>query len=92
MVQLTTELVAELDAEAARRGVSRSALIRDALAVFFQDASDEATARRIVEGYRAVRPATPDEWGDLESLGARSALETSQRLGEEERREGFGPW
>lgn len=92
MVQLTDELLAALDIEAARRGVSRSALIREILDGHLAEHHEAALSRAIVDGYRRVPPGTPDEWGPLSDLADRSALETLQRLDAEEAREGLPPW
>lgn len=90
MVQLTDDLVRALDAEAGRRRMSRSALIREILAAAVGDAHDAVVTDAIVAGYRRIPPATPDEWSGLEDLGDRSSLETLHRLDAEERREGAG--
>jgi len=92
LVQLNDELIELLDAEAARRGTSRSALIREAVAAYLHEARDAAIGRAIVEGYTRIPPGTPDEWGDLEAAADQSTEETLQRLEEEEREAGFGPW
>lgn len=92
IVQMNDELLALLDREAARRGVSRSALIRDAVAAYLADAAESEVTRQIVEGYRRVPPGRPDEWGDLGLLSDRSTLETMQRLDAEERAAGLGSW
>lgn len=92
IVQLTEELVEALDAEAARRGVSRSALIREALIAFLAERGEAATTQAIVEGYRRVPPVTPDDWGDLAAQGERATLETLQRLDAEEQAAGLEPW
>lgn len=92
MVQLTEELVGRLDDEAARRGVSRSAVIREAVTAYLAEAAASAAGRRIVEGYTRVPPATPDAWGDLEDQQERSQRELLQRLDAEERRSGKRPW
>lgn len=84
MVQLSDELVAQLDAEAEARGVSRSALIRDAIERGLAESREAILSKQIVEGYRRFPQGRPDEWGDLEALSARSSLETLQRLDEEE--------
>lgn len=92
IVQLTEELVAALDAEAARRGVSRSALIREAVVTLLADRREEAVTRSIVDGYTRVPPANPDEWGDLEAQSERATLEVLWRLDAEEREAGFEGW
>jgi metal-responsive CopG/Arc/MetJ family transcriptional regulator len=65
LVQLSDELLAELDARAARDGRSRSDLIRQAITEYLAGDRDAEIDRRIVEGYRR-RPQQ-----DL--LGAESA-------------------
>jgi hypothetical protein len=92
MVQLTDELVAELDAEAARRGTSRSAIIREALDGYLAQLRSDDVGRRIVAGYTRHPPATPDEWSPVAGLGDRGTSEVAQRLDEEERRAGSAPW
>ncbi len=92
MVQLTDELLNELDAEATERGVSRSALIREAVETHLTERREDAIGRAIVEGYRRIPPGTPDEWGDLEHMADVAGRETAQRLDEEERAAGFEPW
>jgi predicted DNA-binding protein len=92
MVQLTHELLSELDAEAAERGVSRSAVIREAIEAHLAEHRDDAIGRAIVEGYRRIPAGTPDEWGDLEHMADVAGRETAQRLDEEERAAGFDPW
>jgi metal-responsive CopG/Arc/MetJ family transcriptional regulator len=51
IVQLSDELLAELDARAAREGRSRSQLIREALAGYLADDPEADIDRRIVEAY-----------------------------------------
>jgi predicted transcriptional regulator len=92
IVQLTNDLVEALDAEAARRGVSRSALIRQALFEYLRAQSGQAIDRAIIEGYRRIPPGTPDGWADLDDLADASARETMQRLDAEERDAGLPPW
>jgi len=91
MVQLSDDLVAELDEVAANQGVSRSALIRRALADYLTEVRASDVGRRIVEGYRAIPPETPDAWGDVAAAdtGTRELL---QRLDAEERAAGHAPW
>jgi hypothetical protein len=92
MVQLTDELVAVLDEAAARRGISRSALIRTALEAFLRADQEAVIDRQITDGYERIPPATPDEWGDLAAATDRSTVELLQRLDAEERRQGRQPW
>lgn len=92
MVQLNEEILGLLDARARRAGVSRSALIREAIEALLADEAEAAITAAIVEGYRRVPPAVPDEWGDLEHSGQIASRETAQRLDAEERAAGFAPW
>ena len=92
MVQLSDRLVERLDHEAARRGVSRSSLIREAVETMLDLTSESAEAERLVAAYRAVPPALPDTWGDLTRMSDVSTRETMQRLDAEERAAGFELW
>lgn len=92
MVQLTDELVELLDREAARRGVSRSALIRSALEEFLRHDHEAVISRQIVDGYTRVPPAVPDEWGDLAAMADQASVDLLRRLDAEERRQGREPW
>lgn len=51
LVQLSDDLVAQLDARVAREGRSRSELIREAVANYLADDREADTDRRIVEAY-----------------------------------------
>lgn len=92
LVQLSDDLLAALDTEAARRGTSRSALVREAVVTFLREARGDAVTDAIVAGYRRVPPETPDGWGDLEAEQRRAEIETLQRLDAEERAAGKRPW
>jgi Arc/MetJ-type ribon-helix-helix transcriptional regulator len=92
MVQLTDELVDLLDREAARRGVSRSALIRSALEEFLRNDQEMAISQQIVDGYTRIPPATPDEWGDLAAVTDQASVDLLRRLDAEEGRQGLQPW
>lgn len=92
MVQLTDDLLDLLDREAAKREVSRSALIRDILEEHLRDEREAEISRQIVEGYRRIPPGTPDEWGDLEAQGDRATKELMRELDAEERAAGLDPW
>jgi len=88
MVQLSDELVRLLDEEAARRGLSRSALIREAVEAHLASSVGHAVA----DGYRRIPPATPDEWGAPGDVADASARELLHRLDAEERAAGAEPW
>ncbi len=92
MVQLTDTLVGLLDQEAGRRGISRSALIRDLLEESLRDERETEIDRQIVEGYTRLPPATPDEWGELTQESGAGIGDLLARLDAEERRAGFGEW
>ncbi len=92
IVQLNTDLLELLDQEAARRGVSRSALVRSALEELLRDEREAVISRQIVEGYRRIPPATPDEWGNLEATSEQATGDLLRRLDSEERRQGHEPW
>jgi predicted transcriptional regulator len=92
MVQLTDDLVGALDAEASRRGLSRSAVIREAVEEHLAADREAAIGRAIIDGYRRIPPGTPDEWGDLEGMADTAGRETAQRLDGEERAAGFDRW
>jgi hypothetical protein len=89
MVQLTDELVEELDREAVRAGVSRSALIRDVLERHLRERGHAEKVRRHVEGYRRHPPGDVDEWGDLAAQSERSRHEMARRLDAEEEAAGL---
>lgn len=77
MVQLNQELLEVLDARAARDGVSRSRVIRDAVESYLAEDAETAALQRVVEGY-ARTPETDEE--------LRTAHDDARALVEEE------PW
>ena len=92
MVQLTTELLHDLDLEASARGVSRSAVIREALEAHLRASREDQIGNQIVAGYRRFPAAVPDVWGSPDETADIAALELMQRLAAEERQAGFEPW
>ena len=92
MVQLTEELIESLDALAARRSVSRSALIREFVLEGLRQSTASAIGERIADGYRRIPQAQPDEWGDLATASDIAAGELMARLDAEERAAGHEPW
>lgn len=92
LVQLSDALVAALDQRAARQGVSRSQLIREAVEAHLRDDLDTEISRRIVAGYERIPQATADDWGDVEAWVVGSAKQVHRRLDAEERDGGHPPW
>jgi predicted DNA-binding protein len=92
MVQLTDRLVRMLDKMAARKGISRSALIRDAIEQFLEKDEEALVGRRIIAGYERIPPAAPDEWGGLSEVTDSAADDLLHRLDAEERAAGHEPW
>ena len=92
MVQLSDSMIASLDAVAARRGRSRSALIRDLVADGLRDATSAEDGERIAAGYRRVPQMTPDAWGDPVTSADTATAELLARLDTEERAGGHDPW
>jgi Arc/MetJ-type ribon-helix-helix transcriptional regulator len=68
MVQLPTDLVARADQRAAREGVSRSHVIREALTAFLVDDERERIARVYDEGYGRFPYGVEDEWGSVQAF------------------------
>ncbi|MEX0789156.1 MAG: ribbon-helix-helix protein, CopG family [Actinomycetota bacterium] len=92
MVHLTVEQIAQADAEAERRGISRSAVVRAALDTYFEAGRTATLDRQMLDGYERVPQATPDEWGDLGALADRTTRQALMRLAAEEERAGNAPW
>lgn len=66
LVQLTDDLVVILDAIAAKRGMTRSALIRSVLESFVGREDESEKDRQLIEGYTRIPPGGEDEWGSLD--------------------------
>lgn len=73
LVQLSDELLAQLDARAARQDRSRSALIREALAAYLAEDREAEIDRQIVEAY--TRQPQEDLMGAEEIARAMIAAE-----------------
>jgi predicted transcriptional regulator len=92
MVQLSDELLTELDREAARQGASRSSVIRDAITTFLEQTREADVSRAIVDGYRRIPQGTLDDWGDLAALADENTSDMLERLNVEEQAQGLPPW
>jgi hypothetical protein len=85
LVQLTRELVTELDARALKRGMSRSELIRELLDAGLREGRADEASRRMLDGYRRWPQADgSDAWGDLARWSAANARHNLAALDEEE--------
>jgi metal-responsive CopG/Arc/MetJ family transcriptional regulator len=80
LVQLSDELLAQLDERVAREGRSRSDLIRQALADYLASDREAEIDRQIVEGYTR-QPQTAAELAYAE-LGTRTMLANLEPWGE----------
>ncbi|MGH8906571.1 MAG: CopG family transcriptional regulator [Egibacteraceae bacterium] len=92
LVQLNDTLLAVLDQRAARRGVSRSHIIREAVEAYLADDYDSEVTRQIIAGYERIPQSTPDEWGDPTAFTSATARSLHRRLDAEERAAGHEPW
>jgi hypothetical protein len=86
LVQLSDELVRALDEISERRGMSRSALIRQLLERFIAGEDEAQKDRRLVEGYRRFPPHEPDEWGDVQAWSEQAVAEDQPEEGWDESR------
>lgn len=92
IVQFDDTHLAALDQRAARRRVSRSQVIREAVEAYVADDLDAQISRQIIEAYERIPWDTPDEWGNPAEFAEQAAIETARRLTEEEREAGLEPW
>lgn len=92
LVQLSDTLLAALDQRAAKRGVSRSQLIREAVEVYVAEDHEAEISRRIIAGYERIPQSTPDDWGDPAAFTAAGARDLHRRLDAEEHAAGHEPW
>jgi predicted DNA-binding protein len=92
IVQLNDSLLSVLDQRAARQGVARSKIIRDAIEAYLRQDLDAEISRRTIAGYERLPQATVDEWGAVATFTATTARDLHRRLDAEERDAGPGPW
>ena len=92
LVQFNDTLLAMLDHRAAKRGVSRSQLIREAVEAHLADGLDAEISRQIVAGYEAGPQSMLDGWGDPSGFAAATARDLHRRLDAEEREAGSPVW
>lgn len=92
MVQLSEELLLELDGLASARGTSRSALIRDLLDTALAGQRGASIDAQIIAGYERHPQIEPDAWGSATDTADVAVTELLQRLDAEERAAGHEPW
>src|SRR2546426_12052659 len=95
MVQLSEELLSRLDLQAASRGKSRSALIREAIEAYLAADTEREIDARIIEGYQRMPQGGEfdvDDWGDLGRFVTGLTAEHLRRLDEDERAEELPGW
>jgi hypothetical protein len=92
LVQLSDTLLAVLDQRAAKRGVSRSQVIREAVEAYVRADYDAEISRQILDGYDRLPQATPDEWGAPSDFSAAATRDLHRRVDAEERAAGHEPW
>ena len=73
LVQLTEELVSKLDELAGQTGLSRSAMVRDAVERYVVKESEAEKDRRLIEGYTKYPP--DGEFDEMAEDAARRLIE-----------------
>ncbi len=61
-------MVAQLDRRAARQQVSRSQVVRQAVAAYLAADLEDDIAESYRQGYEDIPAGTPDVWGDIEAF------------------------
>jgi len=89
MIQLSDDLVAELDQEAKLRGCSRSAVVRQAVREHLTASTTKGRLAQYIDGYRALPQGAVDGWGDVQDDLARTRRSTARRLDAEEEAAGM---
>lgn len=92
LVQLNDTLLAILDQRAAKDGISRSQIIRDAIEAYLGQDHEAEISRQIIAGYERIPQAATDEWGNPPGFMAAAARVLHRRIDAEERAEGHEPW
>ena len=68
LIHINDEMIADLDQKATTDRVSRSQVIRDAVAAYLETDTAERLAEKVRLAYDAQPLSTPDEWGNMESF------------------------
>ncbi len=81
MVQLSEDQITRLDVEAARKGVSRSSVVRSAVDISLRSRFDQAVADKYAQSY-ADGTFGSDAWGSIDewhTAAAKNRVEHSAR-------------
>ena len=89
IVQLNSDLLAALDEEAEATGVSRSAVIRQAIVDHLASSAEALVDKALVYGYTTIPQDARDEWGVTLLQSRQNARRTLERLDSEEEAAGL---
>ena len=79
LIHLSENLVDQLDKRAVTDAVSRSQVVRNAIAEYLNDDAARELDERVRRAYDEQPLNTPDEWGDMESFLAALRAEKAKR-------------
>ena len=89
IVQLNSDLLEALDREAEASGVSRSAVIRQAIVDHLASSREALVDLALVDGYKSVPQDATDEWGATLEQSRQNTRRTLERLDAEEEAAGL---
>ena len=84
IVQLNSEILEALDEEAAVAGVSRSAIIRQAITDHLASSKQAQIDHALAEGYKAIPQNAAEEWNSVLEQSRENTRRTLERLDAEE--------
>jgi predicted transcriptional regulator len=84
IVQLNYDLLEALDREAEAAGISRSAVIRQAIEEHLVSSREALVDQALVDGYRLIPQGARDEWGIALDQSKQNTKRTLERLDAEE--------
>jgi predicted transcriptional regulator len=84
IVQLNSDLLDALDQEAEAAGISRSALIRQAIEDHLVSTGKALVDKALADGYKLIPQGARDEWGITLEQSRQNTRRTLERLDAEE--------
>jgi predicted transcriptional regulator len=84
IVQLTSDLISALDAEAEATGTSRSSVIRQAITDHLEAGREAHIDAAMINGYATMPQGAADEWGSVLEQSRHNTRRTLGRLDAEE--------